>query len=422
MNLRRKTTSGRYIPEADGIRFVAIMLVLVYHATLPMQALARGSVIEHPFGAVHENTTSWHLWDHVLNQGQFGVHLFFTLSGFILALPFVTGRPSLKKYYKRRLTRLEPPYLLALTICFLFAPSLVWHYLGGLFYGHILIFHYFNPLNAPLWSLEIEIEFYLLLPLLATLFLVRDVTRRRLTIMAAIVLSMLIESHFANTIGYFPRTLGGVMQFFLVGFLFADVYVNDWHQQPSKHAAWDAVFVASAATFLVAGQASWFFNVLPVIGFLTFCAAFRGPVFSRFLANMYVATIGGMAYSIYLLHFPLMALLARHTPLNIAIFSLILIGASLLAGLAFFVLIERPCMEPDWPSRVRAMIGRRFRAQVSAGAREELGGAGLAAQLQTGGRDGLLAADAGQTLLGEESTPVEHRDDDQQRAVPGDQG
>src|SRR2546423_12695939 len=90
VNLRRKTTTGRYIPEMDGMRFIAIMLVLVYHATLPMQALARGAPIQHPFGAVIADVSHWHLWDHVLNQGQFGVHLFFILSGFILALPFVS--------------------------------------------------------------------------------------------------------------------------------------------------------------------------------------------------------------------------------------------------------------------------------------------------------------------------------------------
>ena len=363
MNLRRKTTSGRYIPEMDGIRFIAIMLVLVYHATLPMQALARGAFIEHPFGAVHEDVSHWHLWDHVLNQGQFGVHLFFILSGFILALPFVSRRPSLKKYYMRRVTRLEPPYLLALTIWFLFAPSLVAHYLSGLFYGHTLIFHYFNPLDAPLWSLEIEIEFYLLLPLLATVFFVKDTVRRRSIVLAGIVLAMLIESHYSATIGYFPRTLAGVMQFFLVGFLFADVYVNDWDQRPSKHAAWDVVFLGAAATFLFAGQLSWFFNLLPALGLLTFCAAFRGPIFSSFLANKYIPTTGGMAYSIYLLHFPVMASLARHAPLNIGVFTIILVGVSVLVGLAYFIVIERPCMEPDWPRRAREAISRRLRGE-----------------------------------------------------------
>ena len=63
------------------------------------------------------------------------------------------------------------------------------------------------------------------------------------------------------------------------------------------------------------------FSLLPILGLLTFCAAFRGPLLSRFLANKYVSTIGGMAYSIYLIHFPLMALLSRVTPRNIFFFS-----------------------------------------------------------------------------------------------------
>src|SRR6202008_4846185 len=58
----------------------------------------------------------------VLLEGGHGVSFFFMISGFILALPFIkekmtVGSPvSLKKYYLRRLTRLEPPYLAALLI------------------------------------------------------------------------------------------------------------------------------------------------------------------------------------------------------------------------------------------------------------------------------------------------------------------
>jgi peptidoglycan/LPS O-acetylase OafA/YrhL len=67
-----------------------------------------------------------------------------------------------------------------------------------------------------------------------------------------------------------------------------------------------------------------------------------------------------MCYSIYLTHFPLLILLAPFgrvlsrtavlPPLLAE--TLVLTPVILLVGLAFFVLVERPCMDPDWPRRV----------------------------------------------------------------------
>src|SRR3954468_10746698 len=98
---RRITTSGQIIPEIDGLRFIAIALVIWHHLALYVSTQQRA-----PLGAA------------VL--GQYGVELFFVISGFILAVPFAMhflgGGPRVKlsRYFVRRLTRLEPPYLLAL--------------------------------------------------------------------------------------------------------------------------------------------------------------------------------------------------------------------------------------------------------------------------------------------------------------------
>ena len=98
----------------DGLRGAAVVLVLLFHASLSIFAAVRGAPNVQPFGGADLQVKGWHLWDYVLNQGRYGVHLFFILSGFILGLPFVSGSPSLRAFYKRRLTRLEPPYLIAL--------------------------------------------------------------------------------------------------------------------------------------------------------------------------------------------------------------------------------------------------------------------------------------------------------------------
>src|SRR4051794_4572537 len=111
--LARVTTSGRRIRELDGLRFIAIATVFVQHMLEVM-------LERYPSGAVR-----WDLPASLVRDWRIGVQLFFVISGFILATPFAAQhmlgarRVSLKAYYWRRLTRLEPPYLLAMLLCYL---------------------------------------------------------------------------------------------------------------------------------------------------------------------------------------------------------------------------------------------------------------------------------------------------------------
>ena len=103
-SLRRITTSGQYFPEIDGLRFVAIFSVVFFHVYAQTRK-------EAPLPPV---------LDTFISHGDRGVRLFFAISGFILALPFCAQfhgahrKVDLRRYFLRRLTRLEPPYLLSL--------------------------------------------------------------------------------------------------------------------------------------------------------------------------------------------------------------------------------------------------------------------------------------------------------------------
>src|SRR5215472_8297412 len=112
---QRITSGGQFIPEIDGLRFVAIFSVFIYHLA--------GDVLRHSQASYASTLRSNGLFlvTQVLN---IGVPLFFVISGFILSLPFAqtqmdVRRPvSLKKYFWRRVTRLEPPYFLCLLLFF----------------------------------------------------------------------------------------------------------------------------------------------------------------------------------------------------------------------------------------------------------------------------------------------------------------
>src|SRR5205807_233343 len=117
----------------------------------------------------------------VMRYGWAGVQLFFAISGFILALPFAAHRllgekpVDLGKYFRRRLTRLEPPYILSLLGTFAFglliSHQLSWaangkHLLASLVYMHNLAFGHESYISTVAWTLEIEVQFYCLVPLL----------------------------------------------------------------------------------------------------------------------------------------------------------------------------------------------------------------------------------------------------------------
>ena len=182
--LLRITSSGRFIPEIDGLRFFAIGAVLLFHVNGYYRDKC-GRTFDPPL----EQDPLYLLF----NLGNIGVQLFFVLSGFILALPFaehhLLGAPKvpLKGYYYRRLTRLEPPYIVNLLLLFSArvllagtALGLLPHLLASLFYVHSLTYGTWSRINFVAWSLEIEVQFYLLAPLLAWLFAIPGRRLRRM--------------------------------------------------------------------------------------------------------------------------------------------------------------------------------------------------------------------------------------------------
>jgi len=109
LNFRRITSQKRFIPQIDGLRFVAISSVILFHLYASLNH--DGTIRNASFDAVNLGILS-----------KRGVELFFAISGFILGVPFAShylrGAPkiSLKQYFLRRLTRLEPPYILSLLL------------------------------------------------------------------------------------------------------------------------------------------------------------------------------------------------------------------------------------------------------------------------------------------------------------------
>ena len=332
----------------------------------------------------------------LFEAGHFGVQLFFTISGFVLAIPFAReklcgGSPvSLPAYYLRRVTRLEPPYIVHLVFLLLLTwlvlrkqpthPELyqnpAWanlalkHLLPSLFYSHGFVFGEYPYPNLILWSLEVEVQFYVLAPFLSTLFLVSNKQWRRgllvVAIIAASLLIYVVPKEFVSRI-----MLLGNLQFFLGGFLLADVYLTDSLAAVTtanrQSMIWDALFLLGCGGVILVHLFPSLMVILPWLMFVCCIAAFKGWISSAFLGNPLIITIGGMCYTIYMYHWLMISGVIRltkgfqtHVLWWDLIVQLALISAIILPICALiFLFFERPFMQRDWHVKFLAAVHKR---------------------------------------------------------------
>lgn len=370
---RRVTRDGHWIPEIDGLRFVAIALVILFHLVGELDARnGKPIYVEPRYGWLHAG----------MANGDRGVGLFFVISGMILAMPFarqylLKGRPvSMRKYYMRRLSRLEPPYLLSLVLWTLlvliaahglpagFGKEVAANafYLHSLIYGHLGV-------NPVIWSLEVEVQFYLLAPVIMLVFLIPGKLRRRGLLLAGMLGMGLLQMD----VGWIHSSRGEAslvyfLQYFAAGLIIADVFVLDLDRMKTS-LLWDAAVLA-ALIGLLSLSTKWSAHIcVPFLCIVLCIGVMRSVIFRVFFRNDWITVTGGMCYSIYLMHFAIIAAVFRYSRrllmpqfdflLNYSI-QLVAVGVPILAwSVAYYLLVERPCMDPNWPNKLWMKMGRQ---------------------------------------------------------------
>ena len=380
--LTRITSGGKLIREIDGLRFLAIIPVLIQHM---YERYQRNTPLH--FAENNEKAVT----DFFASRGFIGVYIFFIISGFILALPFAKHsfangkRVSVGEYFFRRVTRLEPTYILWITLLFIvfvlhgnnsFTEGLP-HYLASITYTHGLIYHKWSPINPPTWTLEIEIQFYILAPILAWLFFsIKNKLQRRIINVSAIFLIMIAQQYFKFYTNPYNLTILGHLHYFLAGFMLSDVYLCDW--ETIKKSRWFDL-IAAIALIIVLTSWSWDFEfplrVIFVLSlFVLFYAIFKSVKVNKFFTNGWITAIGGMCYTIYLIHLPMEEALVRLTKnihvtdyfsVNLFIQLLIVLPVILATSSVMFLLFEKPFMDKDWPAKFSANVKGVFQRSKS---------------------------------------------------------
>jgi len=365
---KRVTTGGTYLPAVDGLRFLAITGVIFHHTVGYWTRRA---------GRTYPMTPVDHLVAEVLDFAAYGVHLFFVLSGFILALPFCKaarggGSVDIKKYFWRRVTRLEPPFLLS-TVLFFVADVLTHKYAlrdglphlwATLTYTHELFFGRGSTINNATWTLEVEVQFYLLMPLIARVLWLAPFVRRSLLIAAIVFFSLnddwLPLEH--------KRTILRFAQYFLAGILLADLRTSG-ALQPGTSWIGDLPGLLAVAAFPIVALMHHHHttvSAMPWLLAMVCYSALQGRALSRLLSWGPVPLIGGMCYSLYLYHGKTLAvlvhgLLARRDWFgfftgDVLFVCLATYPVVIVVGAFFYLVIEKPCMAPDWTARLRGRM------------------------------------------------------------------
>lgn len=349
------------IKEIDGLRFIAIIAVLFSHFNLQIVRLS----------GLDENFTYSNPVALFLELCGNGVSIFFCISAFILSIPFIKyylydgQKVELKKYYWRRVKRLEIPYLLVLVILLLFRIIIqeeIWktempHFFSSVFYSHNIIYGRRSTINPVAWTLEIEIQFYVVLPLIIQLFNIKKNALRRSIIIVLLLASGTIyaanDTFFINA--HLQYSIFPYLPVFLLGILMADIYLSSSALFNNKNYFFDFFGIAGFLLIIYcAGAISFYLQCFEYTGYLLlFTGIFKGKTLNKTFTTNWIMAIGCMCYSIYLLHYALLyfitekftaPLLLNNYYKNLFAQGIVVLPVVLISCSVFYLIIEKPLM------------------------------------------------------------------------------
>jgi peptidoglycan/LPS O-acetylase OafA/YrhL len=375
-NLRREdatSDAGASVEQAGEIRSARIE---------SLRALAAlGVVIAHAWGTSNgyvPQLTQGSYFDRVIFGGGLGVLLFFALSGYLLFWPFAkrywgNGRPiDLGRYALNRVLRIMPLYYVVIIAVLLLqkddptSKDWILHLTWAENFSRDTIATSPNAINGVVWSVVVELHFYLLLPILA--WVLAKLAGRSLG-RAALILGALAAASFAlrwftfydaeppTRIGqevYNPLVRFSILStffFFFAGMSLCFLRIA-WEKRPPRLLQTP---LGLSGLWVLASAAVWL--VIPLNygrEYLAFIASFllvgacvlplRHGILTRGLEWKPLAAIGIVSYSLYLWHIPVITELYPDIvePSSFPVFLAIALAVCLAWSFASYYLIESP--------------------------------------------------------------------------------
>lgn len=362
----------------DGLRGVAAVVVLISHITLTFPAFA--AAVYNPDVQMLAGTLEWlatYTPLHILWAGHEAVFVFFVLSGLVLTLPVIKRSGyDWREYYPKRIVRIYAPVAIAVALGILLvmlAPRDDSDGMGewlqdrptgptvsGVVKDLILVTGP-SRLISPLWSLQWEMLFSLLLPAYVV-FAARH--RRYVWLKAGVIVAAVSVGAFLDNqaLMYLPMfALGSLMATELQNLREVAMRLNTAHwwvlggiASILATARWTLPLVAPSELAANLSAIPSFVGCALIVGLSAFCPGTLG-----FLQSNFVQWLGKVSFSLYLTHEPIVIATAFIVgPGNSWMVPIIAVPVAFAAAWAFFKFVEATS------HTLSKTIGRRFRAKT----------------------------------------------------------
>ncbi|MFC3661151.1 acyltransferase family protein [Luteimonas notoginsengisoli] len=322
------STSRQRFVELDALRGLAAMAVVLYHYSTQY-----GDEIGHasrlPFG---------------FPEGNYGVYLFFMISGFVILMSLERSHSAMD-FVVSRVSRLFPAYwsAVALTAAVVWACGMPWQLLPA----HDLLLNFTmvqqilggRHLDGSYWTLQVELFFYVQMLLW---FMAGQLARIHWVIAAWLLLavsySLAVRYHM-----HFSYTAREVLLLRHIAFFGLGILFHRMHGHPGEKVRNVCMIGLCLGTIAFVGPPVLL--LVAVFGCIVFWLALAGDL--QWLRARPLVLLGGLSYSLYLLHqavgFALIRLLEQHgLPAGVAV--TVVVSAMLVLAFALHRGVEQPAM------------------------------------------------------------------------------
>lgn len=344
------------IRELDGVRGIAILLVLTVHLA-QIQGLPS-----------HEVPTLLDIFNSIVHLGWTGVDVFFCLSGYLITSILIRSRRDplyFRIFYTNRLLRIFPLYYAFLAVAMFALLPRFWQAAAYWLYAANILNATGNaiPVLNHFWSLSIEEQFYLLWPLIVRRFSPRQLSRLCMVAVVLIEAARCVALRFSLPSPEFIYTLTPLRcDGLLLGALVAALQETGQLRRYAAHLKWAALAGASLVAYGIfrsGGGTGYIAPPMERFGYLgvdllcanlvgAIVAGCRVPLLAVFRSR-FLTFFGKYSYAIYIFHLPIRNLVGMlplpANPLLQSAQSFIL-GTALSTGAALvsWRLIEAPCL------------------------------------------------------------------------------
>ncbi len=294
-----------YRPEIDGLRTVAVLAVLFFHAEFEL-----------------------------FSGGFIGVDVFFVISGYLITSVILKdiskNQFSFLTFYEKRVRRLLPALFFIMTCCLPFvwflmtssdAKSFYQTFFASTIFGSNFLFwfqsgNYFDTVSIwkPLhhtWSLAIEEQFYLFHPIL--LIIISNLKFKKIYLGILMLISILLSLYFLNVdpkanfyllpSRYWELLAGGIIAYYNIDHIksYFSKFINDTFVFIGL-----ALILYSIVIFNSFTPHPSLLTIIPVLGTVLIIIFANSSSFSGLiLSNRPMVFVGLISYSLYLWHYPI---------------------------------------------------------------------------------------------------------------------